>query len=147
MKTKKRNSKKKKKFSLSVLLLNIAIGIAGFMVFLMVLTVISENTIEKVYYNKAGSFVYRLNDGDYNRMVQYYHENEGKDIEITSELREFYALARFYEAAVYYKGFQSTGDTARAAAYAEKMKAAERDLGELSGTQKKVLKLLEIENP
>lgn len=93
---------------------------------------------------KESSFAYRLEDGRYGSMVEYYHENVANHVKDEEGMEEYYAAARFYEAALYYKAFLNAGDEERASRYADKMKEAQEELGSLAGFDKKILKQLEI---
>lgn len=143
----RKNKKIRKKFSFGVLILNIAIGIAGLMVLLMTITLISETRIATPYYYKDSTFVWSLNEGNYNNMVEYYHENEGKGIKVNAQMQEYYAVARYYEAAVYYRAFDHAGDSVRAEYYLGKMQEAGRDFGELDGLKSGIRKQLNINLP
>ena len=80
----------------------------------------------------ADSFYYRLTDGDYSQMVEMYYYNEANGVKADSELRQYYAVAEYFEAASWYKAFDSAGDSARAAEYETKMADAGNDMGALS---------------
>ena len=46
------------------------------------------------------SFYYRLEDEDYSEMLRMYYENNNSDQKTDPELKEYYGIAKYYEAAV-----------------------------------------------
>ena len=142
-----RNSEQDRKTKGKILILNIAIVLLALILIPFIFIFLEEWKYSRHTGYKENTFAYRLEDGRYGSMVEYYHENEANHIEDNGNITEYYAVARFYEAALYYKAFLDAGDDARAAVYAEKMKAAQRDLGSLEGFDKKILKQLELTQP
>jgi len=80
----------------------------------------------------ADSFYYRLSDGDYGAMVEMYYLNEAYDVEPDEELDMYYGVARYFEAAGWYRAYSEAGGELRAAAYRQAMTAAEEQMGALS---------------
>lgn len=76
----------------------------------------------------ADSFYYRLSDGDYGAMVEMYYENESLGIRPDEELQPYYAIARFFEAACWYRAYEGREE---AEGYLSRMREAEADMGEL----------------
>ena len=77
------------------------------------------------------SFYYRLSDGDYGAMVEMYHYNEANNVKPDKSLRQYYAVAEYFEAASWYKVYSQSGDMHRAAGYEEAMARAEKEMGAL----------------
>ena len=80
----------------------------------------------------ADSFYYRLSDGDYGAMVEMYYLNEANDVRPDEELSMYYGVAKYFEAASWYKVYDDSGDAARAADYRETMEVAQKQMGALS---------------
>ena len=76
----------------------------------------------------ADSFYYRLSDGDYGSMVEMYYTNEGLGTRADEELRQYYAIAEYYEAAVWYKAYEGEEAAER---YLAEMESARARMGEL----------------
>jgi len=77
----------------------------------------------------ADSFYYRLTDGDYGAMVEMYYTNESLGIRADEELRQYYAIARYYEAASWHNAYRDREEAAR---YLTEMEAARADMGPLA---------------
>jgi len=90
----------------------------------------------------ADSFYYRLSDGDYAAMVELYYSNESIGAKADGELQQYYAIARFYEAACWYKAYEGRSETAR---YLADMQQAESDMGSLAFVAEDIRGALEIE--
>ena len=77
----------------------------------------------------ADSFYYRLSDGDFAAMVEMYYSNESIGERADEELQQYYAIARFYEAACWYRAYEERDEAER---YRADMQRAEADMGDLS---------------
>lgn len=77
----------------------------------------------------ADSFYYRLSDGDFGSMVEMYYSNESIGAQADEELQQYYAIARYYEAACWYRAYAGREEAAR---YLADMTTAECNMGELS---------------
>ena len=62
-------------------------------------------------------------------MVEMYYSNGSIGARADEELQQYYAIARYYEAACWYRAYAGRKEAAR---YLADMTAAERDMGELS---------------
>ncbi len=91
------------------------------------------------------SFGYRLQDGDYARMVEMYYDNMSQGAEDKKELQEYYGIAKYFEAASYYKVYITTNDMEKAATQEEKMEAALAQMGELAFVSEQIDAKLGIE--
>lgn len=67
--------------------------------------------------------------GDFHRLVSMYHENIANGFEGDRAMKEYYGVAKYYEAASFYKAFTETGDTVRAEREAAKMEQALEEMG------------------
>lgn len=142
-----RSSEQDKKTKGKIIFLNIAIVLLALILIPFLFLVLEELKYSGRVQYKESTFAYRLEDGHYGSMVEYYHENVASHMEDEGNMEEYYAVARFYEAALYYKAFLNAGDETRSALYAEKMKEAQKELGSLTGFDKKILKQLELTQP
>ena len=89
----------------------------------------------------ADSFYYRLSDGDFGAMVEMYYSNESMGAKADEELRQYYAIARFYEAAIWYRAYAGQPE---AADYLAKMDEARGAMGELSFVAEDIRSQLKI---
>lgn len=94
--------------------------------------------------NTENSMYYRLDDGDFYRMVEGYHMNIQEGHEGSAEMQEYYGVAQYYEAASMYRAFLETGDTERAAREKEKMELARVEMGDWAMVEPEILKQLKI---
>ncbi len=92
----------------------------------------------------ADSFYYRLSDGDYGAAVEMYYLNQANNVKADDELRQYYAVAEYFEAASFYKAFSYAGDELRAEKYLAHMDEAESRMGALSFEADKINERLGI---
>ena len=104
-------------------------------VFLVVITLICGGLmIEELSYvfsdpHSKREMSYCIQYGDYHTLVTRYHENMAAGVEGNSEMKEYYGVAKYVEAASYYKVFLEAGDTARAEQEKAKMEQALAEMG------------------
>lgn len=97
------------------------------------------------YHPGEDSFLYAIEDGDYSRMVEMMYLNEAAGVETSEIYEECYAVARYYEAATYYKAYKNAGDMARAQEKKQIMERQISRMGELSGCAEDIDKILKLE--
>ena len=90
----------------------------------------------------ADSFYYRLSDGDFGSMVEMYYSNESIGAKADEELQQYYAIARYYEAACWYRAYAGRSETAD---YLAAMERAEKDMGPLAFVAEDIRESLKIE--
>lgn len=98
-----------------------------------------------IYRNKENSFMYAVEDGSYARMASMYHENMAADGKEKESYREYYGVAKYFEAAFFYEMYCEAGDTNRAQKYKGMMDAAVVDMGDFSFLQEDIDTKLGIE--
>ena len=126
--------------------INIVIGILCF-VFVIVsfFTFAEAMDYYRDYHPKEDSFLYAIEDGDYSRLVEMMYRNEAAGVETSEIYEECYAVARYYEAATYYKAYKNAGDMPRAVEKKEIMEKQIPLMGELSGCAEDIDKMLKLE--
>ena len=91
--------------------MNMGIGILSLVfvisLFFMVTEVVSYLD---TYYPKEDSFLYSLQQQDYARMVDMMYQNQALDVKSSTIYEECYAVAKYYEAAGYYKAYMLSGN-------------------------------------
>lgn len=99
----------------------------------VLLVAIALTVEESSYYfgipNKADYFENYIYSEDYPVMVSSYYENIAEGFEGNKELKEYYGVAKYFEAASYYKMYLEMGDSARAEQELAKMDAAYEEMG------------------
>lgn len=116
----------------------------------VVVALIMETIVEvKDYVESAqsseSSFVYGIDEQNYSRIVERYHYNVGSAGAENEKFKEYYAVAKYYEASFFYKAFEENGDAARAAEQKELMDAALAQLGEFAHVKEDIDTKLGIE--
>lgn len=96
------------------------------------------------YHYSEDSFYYRLEDGNYASMVEMYYMNEAGDVPVTGDLKEYYGIAKYFEAASYYKMYLETGDHTHAETQKQKMEAALAEMGDFASVKKDINNKLNI---
>ncbi len=92
----------------------------------------------------ADSFYYRLSDGDYGAAVEMYYLNQTYDAKADEELKQYYAVAEYFEVASFYKAYSDAGDELWTERYLTRMDEAEMDMGPLSFEADKINEKLGI---
>lgn len=130
-----------------VLKLIMNIVIAGMCFLVVICTFVAVDEIWDISYSKedADSFYYRLEDGEFYRMVDYYYDNIAEGYEDAAELQEYYGVAKYYEAAAYYKAFLESGDTVRAERELVKMEQALEQMGGWAMVEKDIKQQLGLD--
>lgn len=140
-----RNKREKSPRSLLHVVMDVIIGFLC--VCLVGAVVFTANMIyEDSYYGwqySEDSFYYRMEDEAYGWMVEMYHANEAAGVEPTENMREYYGVARYFEAASYYKMYEGNQDTEKMLYYEEQMKDALEDMGELQFLEANIMEKLD----
>lgn len=75
------------------------------------------------------SFYYRIEGNDLGAIVNMYYHNEAENVRANSSMKEYYGVAKYFEAASNYKAFLESGDATRAEREAAKMEEALPEMG------------------
>lgn len=86
----------------------------------------------RTYREDESGFLYALDAEDYDLMLDYYYQNCGSDGKEDKKLQEYYDIAKYYEAAFYYKIHMDAGDVERAAKYQAIMDEISARVGEFA---------------
>lgn len=113
--------------------MNLVIGILA-LVFAAALFSFCREMIDcgRTYTYKEQNFLYSLEEKNYANLVEMMYDNESAGVSMTQTYQECYAIARYYEAATYYKAYLMAGDEERAAKKKEIMNKQLSYMGELS---------------
>ena len=92
--------------------------------------VMIEN-LHDAFYNRISENALRsrVEYGNYALLVDHYHQNVAAGAAGNADEKEYYGVAKYYEAASFYKAFSTAGDTERAAREKQKMDAAYEEMG------------------
>ncbi len=99
---------KEKLLNIVIVFLSVAIVVTAFAVFneYMSYKNMDVHTEEEFFIN--------LSHQDYDTMVWYMYSNEASGVTPTRDMKNMYAVARYYEAAFLYKAYAENGDTTAA---------------------------------
>lgn len=81
---------------------------------------------------KEYTFMYEIEGGRYGNIVDSYHRNVGSKGKEQKGYEEYYGVAKYYEAAFFYKMYEDAGDTDRAEKHKEAMAAAAAQMGDFA---------------
>lgn len=99
----------------------------------ILLVAIALTVEESRYYfgipNDTDYFESYIYDEDYPAMVDAYYENIAEGFEGNREMKEYYGVAKYFEAASYYKLYLEIGDTVGAEHELAKMNEAYEEMG------------------
>lgn len=90
------------------------------------------------------TYYYRIEEGRYAELVELYYAETDRQDPKDSGKEECYAVARYYEAASYYKMYLENGDTEKAEEQRQRMEEIAGEMGELSGEQENIRRQLGI---
>jgi len=139
------NKLKKQKSDVKLLILNIIIVILA-IVMVNVLWAVGDEALYcfAAYENKESSFYYAIESGSYDRIVYMYHENVVNGYEDKSDLEESHGVAKYFEAAFFYKMFEEAGDAQRAQVQKTAMEEATLQMGEMTFLADQINEKLDI---
>ena len=96
------------------------------------------------YTVSESSMGYALEDGRYGDLVEDYHRNIVCEAKTTTTMENYYAVARYYEAAMDYQLAVQNQNIALAEECRARMDAAAEEMGEFSDEKQKIDTLLGI---
>ena len=113
--------------------MNLCIGFLSF-VFVVSLFFLGQEVISyhTNYYPEEDSFLYSLQQQDYAYMVEMMYRNQAANVKTNTTYEECYAVAKYYEAATYYKAYELDGNRELAENKKEIMNEQLLRMGELS---------------
>lgn len=88
--------------------------------------------------HRENSFYYAMESKRYDNLLDYYYTNLSEGYGEKSSFKEYYAVAKYYEAALFYKAFDNVGDEERAGAQMTRMIQAASEMGEFSAVQEEI---------
>lgn len=98
----------------------------------------------RIYTVSEDSFVYALEGGRYGDLVEYYHRNLVSDVNASETMKECYAIAKYYEAAIDYRLAVQENDTELLEKAQTAMNTAADEMGALSYARDEIHQLLGI---
>lgn len=89
------------------------------------------------------SFYYSMDSGNYDNLLRMSLSNRVQGKKGGAAYQEYYAVADYFEAALYYNIYVKAEDESRAKIWEEEMEDAVSRMGDLSAQQQKIDKMLE----
>ena len=124
---------------------NFAMVVLAFLIVLFIGMGISEMIDGmKLYTYSEDSLLYALEDGRYGDLVSYHHKNMVSDAKSTETMKECYAIAAYYEAALDYQLAVGENNKVLQKELQSKMNEAANRMGELSYAKEEIDTLLGI---
>lgn len=133
---------KKKRISISGIIIIILTILFAFLL-LIGITRLKEEFRGYTKYDEQ-SFSSDLKYQDYVSILRKTTQNEARGAKTNEILEEYYALGRYYEAAVNYKIYADSSYTEKAAAYKAVMDQEEKKMGQLQSEIPAMLEILSI---
>ena len=81
---------------------------------------------------------YKVEDGFYDHLTEQYHAMTGEEVQVSRETLEYFGVAKYFEAAFFYKAYEVVGDAERAARQKDKMAKAYEEMGSWNIVQKDI---------
>lgn len=123
------NNTQEKKYIHLKISLNILIVLLGIIFVVVVFSTVKEFLDLSDNGYSIDSFYIRTNEAEYAPLPEMYHINEAKQVEANTQFQEYYGVAKYVEAASYYRMYSENNDMQRAEAYREKMEQALSQMG------------------
>lgn len=123
---------------------SIIVAVSVFFIIMVVLM------IEEVYHAVTplygeNNFSYSVNNERYCEMVGNYYHNTLAGFEGNKTMKEYYGVAKYYEAASLYHAYTEVGNVEMAEHFLQKMEQAEGEMGGWSITKKPINQQLGME--
>lgn len=129
-------------------LLNVVIVILSIVLFIQTASLIWYVVGDKQVYNNISDeseLFSRLRYQDYDYLLDDVYKNEVRNVPKEGDMDALYAVAYYYENAMMYHAYQTTGDTAKAKERYDKMLEYEKQMGEYAFAKEEILEYLGIE--
>ena len=126
-------------------ILNIIIVILCFFFVITAGVMIEEIYSAATYPRSEDGFYYNVEGEQYYNMVGGYYSNIFAGYEGNRNMKEYYGVAQYFEAASLYKAYTSVGNTELADIFLERMKKLEAEMGGWSIAKEPIHKQLGIE--
>lgn len=129
-------------------LLNIVIVILCIVFFIQTASLIWHVVEDKHVYNDISDeseLLSRLRYQDYDYLLDAVYKNEVRNVPKEGDMEALYAVAYYYENAMMYHAYQTTGDAVKAKERYEKMLEYEAQMGEYAFAKEEILEYLGIE--
>lgn len=125
--------------------MNIVILCLSFLLIIVAMVMIESLHSSFSVPTSENSFYYAIEGERYYNIVGGYHRNTHAGFEGNADMKEYYGVAKYYEAASLYKAYSVAGNTEQAEKYLERMKQAETEMGGWSIAKKPIHAQLGIE--
>lgn len=136
------NNTQEKKYIHLKISLNILIVLLGIIFVVVVFSTVKEFLEFSDNGYSIDSFYSRTNEAEYAPLPEMYHINEAEQVEANTQFQEYYGVAKYVEAASYYRMYSENNDLQRAEAYREKMEQALSQMGVYSSLSDEINTLL-----
>lgn len=136
------NNTQEKKYIHLKISLNILIVLLGIIFVVVVFSTVKEFLELSDNGYSIESFYTRTNEAKYAPLPEMYHVNEAEQVEANTQFQEYYGVAKYVEAASYYRMYSENNDMQRAEAYREKMEQALSQMGVYSSLSDEINTLL-----
>lgn len=127
------------------LFINIGIIFFSFLLVVMLLyTTYHFYQAGAVYTESADSLLRYIEIGEYGELVRCMYKNEAAEAKITTDMAECYAVARYYEAASFYKVYFQNGRMEEAEKKKKIMEEQKLLMGDLAYVEEDIIESLEL---
>lgn len=76
-----------------------------------------------------GSMAYNIQSGAYDYLTEQCHVLTAEEVKVEESAQEIFGVAHYFEAAFFYKAFETVGDTGRVTHQKERMEQAYEEMG------------------
>lgn len=104
-----------------------------------------EITYDYTWYEDEDALLYEIEDERYGWLLTHYYANMYGGYRASGNMEECYGVAKYYEAALWYKAYQNVGDMERSTVYAKKMEMALDEMGDYRFLEEKIRAKLNME--
>lgn len=104
-----------------------------------------EFTYDYSWYEDEDALLYEIQDERYGQLLCNYYSNEYGGYKATGNMEECYGVAKYFEAALWFRAYENMGDKKKCAIYAKKMELALEEMGDYQFLEEKINAKLNME--
>ena len=140
-----RNKERLQRQNVVIIIMNIVIVVLCILLFVVGVIAADEMKYAFSTYYSEDNMVYNVESGDYDYLAERYHGLTGEEVRVSREILEYFGVAKYFEAAFFYKAYEEVGDVERAGRQKEKMEQAYKEMGGWNIVQKDIHETLGLE--
>lgn len=140
-----RNKERLQSHKVVILIMNIAIVVLCLLLVCTGAVMVEELRSAFSTYYSEDNMGYNVEYGSYDYLAEQYHMLAAEEVRVSRKAREYLGVAKYFEAAFFYKAYETVGDAERAALAKEDMNRAYEEMGGWNIVKKDIHEKLGVE--